>query len=67
MQRDDKKKRRYSAQRFTANLAAGRDERQQVAHLLMGGNSRVPLPDWSPRVGLVSIKLTLLSLSAALN
>lgn len=61
------KKRRYSAQHFTANLAAGRDERQQVAHLLMGENSRVPLPDWSPRVGLVSIKLTLLSLSAALN
>lgn len=64
------KRRRYSAQGFTVNLAAGRDERQQVAHLLMLENSFGPVTDWSLRVVWVSISLCYflpLTLSAALN
>lgn len=48
---------RYSPQGFTVNLAAGLDERQQVAHLLMVENSCGWLPPWSCRVALVYISL----------
>lgn len=41
--KDVTKKRRYCAQNFSVNLTAGWDERQQVAHLLMGKIAAVHL------------------------
>lgn len=62
------KKKSYSAQGSTVNSAAGQDEKQQVAHLLMVENSCGWLTDCSLRVGWMNISLCyLLTLSAALN